>query len=161
MEKNGYWDWMQNVLVAYLSSPIATLVVESPVKAWCTRKNVLVSLTEVDRVFGRPGSAHFGRWFLKQDTDKGLSKMVIDSDFEVHDEIYDFLEKHDLLPLVERPEYETQAMATFVRGVRARRAYQAVEGRLIENIEALGPAYPFVLERERRNALREAFKDAD
>lgn len=69
-------------------------------------------------------------WFLKQDTDRGISKMVVASHLEVHDEIYDFLEKHSLIDLVENPEYRTMSMASFVKGVRARRAFKQAGGRL-------------------------------
>lgn len=94
MDQMNYWGWMQDLMVAYLNEPYEQVVIETPLKAYVRSSGILISLRNVQLVFGKQAYDHFHRWFnVKEEgsPETGNSIVAVTTDMVVRTEIYNWL----------------------------------------------------------------------
>lgn len=118
IDKNGYREWLAELLIAYLTSQREQIVIEVPVRVHIRRGDIMLSMVEFLKVFGRPGVTLFKNWFhvIPGDPETGLSHAVITTDFDIRSSIYDWLVAKEHIDQVEK--------TGFVRGERAVRSWR-------------------------------------
>lgn len=100
MEKNGYKEWFDKVMVAYLGAEYGDKVIEisEPVRVHVTHKDIMVSMEQLKEVFRNPGQEDFKKWFAVEhgNPKTGLSRAVLRTDPQVKADLLDYLEANKL-----------------------------------------------------------------
>lgn len=126
MDKNGYQEWVNEVLVAYLNADHMTsqVVIEEPVKVWVRSNGLLLSMVDMDAKFRQPGIKAFRSWFevSSGNQHEGLSRAVMTTEYEGRKSILRHLETTGLINKVPCDDF------SFVAGIRHRiKRYEAKE----------------------------------